>query len=190
MVTHATRREATPFYLQVYEVSQQRACQVIGADRSSVRYRSRRPEDGLLRLRLREIALRRRFGYHRLHILREGIAVNRKKLRRLFGHCVQSEARRTAPLQHRTGQPQTVTRPSHHRMSSSPRSTHSLCPKPLKQRNPNSHHSALDNSSASSSHRGSTQACFYTIRHSSAIASKSNKIISRDAILTRYWTTH
>ena len=119
-----------------------------------------------------------------------GIAVNRKKLRRLFGHCVQSEARRTAPLQHRTGQPQTVTRPSHHRMSSSPRSTHSLCPKPLKQRNPNSHHSALDNSSASSSHRGSTQACFYTIRHSSAIASKSNKIISRDAILTRYWTTH
>jgi putative transposase len=71
MVTHATRPEATPFYLQVYEVSQQRACQVIGADRSSVRYRSRRPEDGLLRLRLRGIALRRRFGYHRLHILRD-----------------------------------------------------------------------------------------------------------------------
>jgi putative transposase len=47
-------------------VSQQRA------DRSSLRYRSRRPEDGLLRLRLREIALRRRFGYHWLHILREG----------------------------------------------------------------------------------------------------------------------
>jgi putative transposase len=66
---------------------------VIGADRSSVRYRSRRPEDGLLRLRLREIALRRRFGYHRLHILREGIAVNRKKLRRLYGHCAQPKAR-------------------------------------------------------------------------------------------------
>jgi putative transposase len=54
---------------------------VIGADRSSVRDRSRRPEDGLLRLRLREIAaLRRRFGYHRLHILRQRIAVNRKNL--------------------------------------------------------------------------------------------------------------
>jgi len=68
-------------------VSQRRACQVIGADRSSIRYRSQRPEDGLLRSRLREIAaVRRRFSYHRLHILlqREGIALNHKKLRRLY----------------------------------------------------------------------------------------------------------
>jgi putative transposase len=60
---------------------------VIGTDRSSIRYHSRRPEDGLLRSRLRAIAaVRRRFGYRRLHILlrREGITLNHKKLRRLY----------------------------------------------------------------------------------------------------------
>jgi putative transposase len=51
---------------------------VIGK-RSSIRYRRRRPEDGLIRSRLREIAaLRRRFGYRWLRILvqREGIVLN------------------------------------------------------------------------------------------------------------------
>jgi putative transposase len=69
-------------------VSQRRACEAIGVDRSSIRYRSRRADDGLIRSGLREIAaVRRRFGYHRLHILlrREGIALNHKKLCRLYG---------------------------------------------------------------------------------------------------------
>ena len=68
-------------------VSQRRACQAIGADRSSVRYRCRRPDDGAIRVRLREIAaVRRRFGYRRLHILlqREGLTLNHKKLRRIY----------------------------------------------------------------------------------------------------------
>jgi putative transposase len=41
----------------------------------------------VVRVRLRELAsIRRRFGYRRLHILltREGIAMNHKKLRRLY----------------------------------------------------------------------------------------------------------
>src|SRR6516162_1164485 len=87
MVTPAARREAAAHLHQLYGVSQRRACQAIGADRSSVRYRCRRPEDGLLRSRLREIAaVRRRFGYRRLHILlqREGIVLNHKKLRRIY----------------------------------------------------------------------------------------------------------
>jgi putative transposase len=87
MVTPAARREASAHLHQVYGVSQRRACQAIGADRSSVRYRRRRPEDGPLRARLREIAaVRRRFGYRRLHILlrREGIMLNHKKLRRIY----------------------------------------------------------------------------------------------------------
>jgi putative transposase len=61
---------------------------VLGADRSSVRYRSRRPDDGAIRLRLRELAAeRRRFGYRRLQVLlrREGVSMNHKKLRRLYG---------------------------------------------------------------------------------------------------------
>jgi len=87
MVTPAARREVASHLRQVFGVSQRRACQAIGTDRSSVRYRSRRADDGLIRSRLREIAaIRRRFGYRRLHILllREGIALNHKKLRRLY----------------------------------------------------------------------------------------------------------
>src|SRR6516165_2638198 len=87
MVTPAARREAAAHLGQVYEVSQRRACQVIGADRSLIRYCRRRPEDSSLRSRLREIAaVRRRFGYRRLHVLlrREGITLNHKKLRRLY----------------------------------------------------------------------------------------------------------
>ena len=87
MVTPAARREAASHLHQVHGVSQRRACQAIGVDRSSIRYRRRRPDDGVIRSRLREIAaVRRRFGYRRLHILlrREGIALNHKKLRRLY----------------------------------------------------------------------------------------------------------
>jgi putative transposase len=87
MVTPAARREAASHLQQVHGVSQRRACQAIGVDRSSIRYRRRRPDDGVIRSRLREIAVvRRRFGYRRLHILlrREGIALNHKKLRRLY----------------------------------------------------------------------------------------------------------
>ncbi len=72
---------------QTYEASQRRACQVIGADRTSIRYRSRKPDDGVVRGRLRELAaIRRRFGYRRLHLLldRESLHMNHKKLRRLY----------------------------------------------------------------------------------------------------------
>lgn len=87
MVTPVARREAAAHLRQVYAVSQRRACQAIGADRSSVRYRSQRPDDGALRIRLRELAaVRRRFGYRRLHILlrREGVHMNHKRMRRLY----------------------------------------------------------------------------------------------------------
>lgn len=87
MVTPAARREAAAHLGRVHGVSQRRACQTIGADRSSIRYRRRRPDDGSIRTRLREIAaVRRRFGYRRLHVLlrREGLLLNHKKLRRLY----------------------------------------------------------------------------------------------------------
>ena len=70
-----------------FEVSERRACSTLGADRTSIRYRSTRPDDTAVRARLRELAaIRRRFGYRRLHILlgREGIVMNHKKLRRLY----------------------------------------------------------------------------------------------------------
>lgn len=87
MVTPAARREAVAHLRSVHEVSQRRACSVVSADRSSVRYRSVRPDDGAIRERLQALAAsRRRFGYRRLHLLmdREGVHLNHKKLRRLY----------------------------------------------------------------------------------------------------------
>ena len=87
MVTPVVKREAVAHLCHVYGVSQRRACKAIEADRTSMRYRSVRPDDATLRARLRELAaVRRRFGYRRLLLMlrREGTRVNHKKLRRLY----------------------------------------------------------------------------------------------------------
>jgi len=87
MVTPAAKREAVVHLCSAFEVSERRACSTLGADRTSVRYCSTRPDDASVRARLRELAsIRRRFGYRRLHILlsREGIVMNHKRLRRLY----------------------------------------------------------------------------------------------------------
>lgn len=87
MVTPVARRQAVAHLCSSFEVSQRRACEVIGADRSSVRYLSVRPDDATIRSRLRELAsVRRRFGYRRLLLMirSEGVLINHKKLRRLY----------------------------------------------------------------------------------------------------------
>jgi putative transposase len=69
-------------------ISERRACSIIGADRSAMRYRHRRSDDAATRMRLKALAAeRRRFGWRRLKLLleREGIRMNHKKLRRLYG---------------------------------------------------------------------------------------------------------
>lgn len=86
-MTPAARREAAAYLQATYEMSERQACRAIGVDRSSVRYRASRPDDGVLRERLKALAHeRRRFGYRRLHILlrQEGHAVNRKRVQRLY----------------------------------------------------------------------------------------------------------
>jgi putative transposase len=73
--------------IEQHGFSQRRACRLIGIDHSVLRYRSRRPDDGPLRQRLRELAAqRRRFGYRRLGwlLVREGHSMNHKKLYRLY----------------------------------------------------------------------------------------------------------
>src|SRR5580658_8314506 len=87
VVRPAARREAVAYLRQAFAMSERRACRVIGGDRTSVRYRGVRPDDGVLRERLKALAQeRRRFGYRRLHVLlrREGHAVNRKRVQRLY----------------------------------------------------------------------------------------------------------
>ncbi len=86
-MTPAAKRQAVAHACNEHEVSERRACQALAIDRSTVRYRSLRPDDGAVRLRIRELAqLRRRFGYRRLHFLlkREGLAMNQKRFRRLY----------------------------------------------------------------------------------------------------------
>ena len=57
---------------KMHQVSERRACSVLGVDRSSVRYRSVRPDDGDLRKAMKAIAAERRlFGYRRVHVMQE-----------------------------------------------------------------------------------------------------------------------
>ncbi len=87
MVTPGAKREAAAHLCMMHGVSQRRACEVLKVDRSSVRYRSIRPDDGDLREAMKTVAgERRRFGYRRIHLMleRQGIVINLKKLRRLY----------------------------------------------------------------------------------------------------------
>jgi putative transposase len=87
VVEPAARRQAAQYAQQTYELSQRRAGRLIGIGNSSLRYRSKRPDDSELRARLKSLAAERpRFGYRRLGLMleREGISVNHKRLHRLY----------------------------------------------------------------------------------------------------------
>jgi len=68
-------------------LSERRACQIISADRKTIRYRSSRPPEVELREKLRDLANeRRRFGYRRLFILlrRDGETSGVNRIYRLY----------------------------------------------------------------------------------------------------------
>ena len=70
MVTPAGKRDALTHLRTNFMVSERRACLMLNVERSLIRYQSVRPNDAVLRSRLRELShLRKRFGYRRLHIL-------------------------------------------------------------------------------------------------------------------------
>jgi len=80
------------------ELSERRACRLVGISRMAARRGARRREDGRLRERLVALAgERRRFGYRRLHALlrREGWTVNHKRIERLYGEERLKLRRRT-----------------------------------------------------------------------------------------------
>jgi putative transposase len=86
VVTAPARRAAVGFVREGFELSQRRACRLMGISESSCRYVSVR-SDGPLLERLRELAQERsRFGYKRLWVLlrREGFLVNHKRVYRLY----------------------------------------------------------------------------------------------------------
>ena len=87
MVTPTQVRAVVAWARDSYRLSERRACQAVGANRSSVRYRSVRQSRDTLRGRLRELAaVRVSWGYKRLHVLlrREGWRVNHKLVYRLY----------------------------------------------------------------------------------------------------------
>ena len=87
MVRPAQRRALAVWAREAYGLSERRACRAVGACRSSLRYRSVRPHQEVLRQRIKELAsVRVRSGYKQLHALlrREGWEVNHKRVYRLY----------------------------------------------------------------------------------------------------------
>ena len=87
MVTPAARRRAVGWLCRCQAVSVRRACGTVKLAESTYRYKSCRKEPEGLRARMLELAAERpRFGYRRLHVLlvREGWAVNHKRIRRMY----------------------------------------------------------------------------------------------------------
>ena len=87
VVTPDANRKAVVHLMEIHQVSQRRACDVLQVDRSSMRYQSRRGDDVDLRDAIKRVSReRRRFGYRRIHVMvaREGFQVNHKKLRRIY----------------------------------------------------------------------------------------------------------
>lgn len=84
----ARKREAVAHLERKLQVSQRRACKVIGQPRSTQRYAARRPaRDAKLASELRRHALKHpRRGYRMAaaHLRRQGMKVNTKRVARLW----------------------------------------------------------------------------------------------------------
>ena len=68
-------------------MSERRGCAALGVGRSGVRYRSTKPDQAPLRMRICDLAKSRvRYGYFQIYILlrREGWRVNHKRVHRLY----------------------------------------------------------------------------------------------------------
>ncbi len=95
-------REIVDHLRTCFRVSIRRVFRAVPAPRSTFHYRPRRPEQALLRERIREIAQTRvRNGYRRSHVLlrREGWMVNAKRVRRLY--CLEGLQMRHKPPRRR-----------------------------------------------------------------------------------------
>ncbi|WP_139337038.1 MULTISPECIES: IS3 family transposase [Burkholderiaceae] len=95
------KREAVAVIREKVNISERRACRLVGLSRSVLHYEAKLDHDNdALKARLVELAHeRRRFGYRRLHAMmkREGIQANHKRVHRLYreaGLAVRRRRRR------------------------------------------------------------------------------------------------
>jgi putative transposase len=101
----------------VFALSGRRAAGLMKITRKTLVYRSRRPPQDALRIRLRELAASRvRFGYRRLTVMlrREGWRVNPKRIYRLYsedGLTVRTKVRKKLARRSRVATPK-ATRPN------------------------------------------------------------------------------
>lgn len=87
MVAPKAKRACVEAIVSDYSLTQRRACELVGACRGTVRYKSYRKSDESLRERIEQIAYeKKRFGYRRIHIIlkREGHRINHKKVFRIY----------------------------------------------------------------------------------------------------------
>jgi putative transposase len=99
-MTPAVKQQAVAHLRTALGMSERRAYVVVGADRTSMRYRSCRGDEGDRRSGLHQLTQqRRRFGNRRLHILLrgDGITINRKKTQRLYREDGLTVRRRRGP---------------------------------------------------------------------------------------------
>jgi putative transposase len=86
LTTLTKRRDAALRVMRDHDLSQRRACRLVGVDPKTVR-RERPPDCAEIRKEMQEIAgKRRRFGYRRIGVLleRKGMSMNHKKLYRIY----------------------------------------------------------------------------------------------------------
>jgi putative transposase len=86
-VKPAAKRQVAQHFIEEFQLSQRRACGLVGLQRCVFCYRSRRSDDVVVRQRLKQLAqLHPRWGYRFLGVLlrREGHHINLKRVLRLY----------------------------------------------------------------------------------------------------------
>ena len=99
-MTPAVKQQAVAHLRTALGMRERRAYAIVEADRTSMRHRSGRGDEGDRRSRLHKLTQqRRRFGYRRLHIQlrRDGITINPKKPQRLYREDGLTVRRRRGP---------------------------------------------------------------------------------------------
>ena len=87
MVAPPAKKVCVVHLIEKHALSERHACLLVGANRTSVRYRSHRDSEEELKEQIKKIALKhRRFGYRRIHLLlkRAGKGFNHKRIYRLY----------------------------------------------------------------------------------------------------------
>ena len=88
MVGRVRCKTVLPHIRKIWQLSERRACEILGVNRRTVRYQSVRGDaDVALQARIKAIAaVRIRYGQRRIHILlrREGWPINIKRLARPY----------------------------------------------------------------------------------------------------------